>query len=273
MTLRQRWKQTSLPNKLLIWTGVLVAVGTLFYAGAAVVQVCLMKQATKESAAQVDRLVGTTNAAIDKSVQASNKSLADALRQNREALDAAMTRYKTSLDISTQQSKAALDASIEASRNDQRAWLAIADLRVIKEPAASEQFSVNYSVSNSGKTPALEATAKNMIAFDTSEPTPPNWSTVAEVGRGVIFPNTISRDLIESLEASKMTKPVVDAYNNRVSRLYLRTRVDYVDVFGTSHWSENCSVHAFGDAADHWLSCAMGGNIDTYSSGKTGKKK
>jgi len=54
MTLRQRWKQTSLPNKLLVITGGLVAFGTLFYAAAAVVQICILRDSVRQSQAALD---------------------------------------------------------------------------------------------------------------------------------------------------------------------------------------------------------------------------
>lgn len=104
-------------------TSVLVAFGTLFYAEAAAFQIWLMKQASKDSAVQVERLVGTTNAAIDKAVKASSEALTEALQQNKLALDASLSQSRASLDASTQQGKAALDATIAASHNDQRAWV------------------------------------------------------------------------------------------------------------------------------------------------------
>ncbi len=54
MTLRQRWKQTSLPDKLIIIPGVIVAMGKLFYAVAAAVQVYMMRQAAIDSTAHVE---------------------------------------------------------------------------------------------------------------------------------------------------------------------------------------------------------------------------
>src|SRR5579862_4515411 len=112
MTLLERWKKTSLPNKLLVETGALVAFGTLFYAAAAFVQVHLMKQSAKDSAEQVERLVGSTDTAIDKAVKSSTDALSAALQQNRQSLDTAISQAKSALDASAKQSQAALDASI-----------------------------------------------------------------------------------------------------------------------------------------------------------------
>jgi hypothetical protein len=44
MNIFQRWKQTSIANKGLVFSSILMAFGTLFYAGTAIVQVCIMKQ-------------------------------------------------------------------------------------------------------------------------------------------------------------------------------------------------------------------------------------
>jgi hypothetical protein len=49
MKLFQRWKQTAIHNKALVWSGVLVALGTLFYAAAACFQIYLMKSAAADA--------------------------------------------------------------------------------------------------------------------------------------------------------------------------------------------------------------------------------
>ncbi len=98
MRIFQRWKQTALHNKALVLTGVIVAVGTLVYTGAAVFQYCLMKQAAKENSDQIDKIISEA------------KSIA-----------------KTAKD-GLVQSKRALDASIEISRSDQRAWVGMTEI-------------------------------------------------------------------------------------------------------------------------------------------------
>jgi hypothetical protein len=186
MTLWQRWKQTALHNKALVWASLIMALGTIFYAGAAIWQVYLMKQNAIDSASQFDRLTQATDDAIKKAVDANSKSIADAitqnkaslddaLRQNREALKDSERQSRAVLDSSERQSKAALDASIAASRNDQRAWIGISatttetgslnppnavirgllfSFSPLNEPSFSFK-SVDISLHNSGKTPAV----------------------------------------------------------------------------------------------------------------------
>ena len=275
MKLLQRWRQTSIHNQGLVLTGVLVAAGTIIYAAAAIVQIYIMNKNAKDSSAQVESLVGTTNEAIKAAVKASSESLNKSIDQNKDALGAALAQSKNSLEASiaqgkasmeasTAQSKTALDVSIEASRNDQRAWLSIGNLRVVKEPVIGEMFSVVYSISNSGKTPAMRATTKNQLSFAYGEPTAPDWNTINSISRSVIFPATLSRDISEDLPALQATTNVVNEYTNHRTKVYLRTRVDYSDVYGRPHWSEICSVHSFGDPADRWLnSCVVAGDVDT----------
>jgi hypothetical protein len=120
MKLLQRWKQSTVHNQAAILTGILVAFGTLFYAAAAACQVSIMKQASTDAAAQVERLTGATNAAIKKAVDVNSASVKDAIKQNIDSMKDILAQNRDALKASERQSKAALDASIAASRIDQR---------------------------------------------------------------------------------------------------------------------------------------------------------
>jgi hypothetical protein len=124
MTLLQRWKQTSVANKLLVYTGALVAFGTLFYAVAAVLQVRLMKDSAQETAKQTDKLI--TEA----------QRIAETMEENNR------------------QNKMALDASIEQARLDQRAWISLKGLKFDNELKAGVLNPFRLTFTNSGKTPA-----------------------------------------------------------------------------------------------------------------------
>ena len=163
MKLWQRWCQVSLPNKALVGAGVLTAFGTLFYAGAAAYQVHLMRVTSADSAAQVERLTKATNDAIEASTKSSSEALNKALADNRTAVDKAISQAKASSDTSAMQAKQVLDSTVEAMRNDQRAWLSIIGIHIPKEPEAGASLVVNFSVVNSGKTPALKVLIKNGI--------------------------------------------------------------------------------------------------------------
>lgn len=155
MKLLQRWKQTALHNKALVWTSVLVAFGTLFYAATAVYQVCLMKSNAAASEKQVERLVEATNDAITKATDAGTTSLNAALSQNRDALNSALAQAKDSLDAGTKQSKAALDASIAAANNTLRPYVYVATLALLGTLREGQRMQGEGGVINSGRTPAI----------------------------------------------------------------------------------------------------------------------
>jgi len=158
MNVFQRWRQTALHNKAMVWTSFLVAFGTVFYAIAAACQIQLMKQSARQSSEQVERLVGTTNTAITKAIDDSGKSLSKALVQNKEAFDTSLSQAKKSLDASAAQSKAVLDANIAASHLDQRAWLGVRGIQVVQFEQG-KSLKINVEFFNSGKSPALAVTS------------------------------------------------------------------------------------------------------------------
>jgi hypothetical protein len=85
MKLSQRWKQTSLPNKLLIGTGAIVAFSTLLQVGVATFHYWLMKESGQQAAQQTDKLV----AASEKLAQATANALEETKRSNTETANRA----------------------------------------------------------------------------------------------------------------------------------------------------------------------------------------
>ena len=65
MTIWQRWKQTALHNKALVFSGIIVAFGTLFYSGAAVVQVWMFNKSSRQVERQTERLIDAAKTQAD----------------------------------------------------------------------------------------------------------------------------------------------------------------------------------------------------------------
>jgi hypothetical protein len=78
MKIFQRWQQTTLANKGLVFSSVLMAFGTLFYAAAAVVQVCIMKQNASDVSAQTEKLIKASEAQARFAQQIADASLRNA---------------------------------------------------------------------------------------------------------------------------------------------------------------------------------------------------
>ncbi len=61
MTIWQRWKQTALHNKTLVFSSVIMAFGTLFYSGAAILQVWMFNRSSSQVERQTERLISAAN--------------------------------------------------------------------------------------------------------------------------------------------------------------------------------------------------------------------
>ena len=239
MTLRQRWKQTSLPNKALVMIGTTTAFGTVFYAVAATVQVCIMRQAAIDSGAQVERLEKATNTAIQSAVSASSQSV-------KQALDLS----KTSFDASVAQAKAALDATIRTSRLEQRAWI-----NVRSEGAVVNQdgpIDIPVEVSNVGRTPAIHLEG-DIIAtvmspgevLDTSYRAGHlrNHTVGGTLLPGVNQPPTQFRAMrmLGNETANIRSSPqLADSINKGEQVIVVYGRLTYSDIFGVKHWITFC---------------------------------
>jgi hypothetical protein len=96
MKLLQRWKQTAVHNRALALTSVLVAFGTLFYAGAAVFQVWLVAQSSKHTDEQLGWVIGNVNwlaRSMDLSEKEAEKGIEASALQNEKALNLAERQF------------------------------------------------------------------------------------------------------------------------------------------------------------------------------------
>jgi hypothetical protein len=168
MTVKQRWGKTSLHNKALVVIGCFAALGTIFYAGAAAWQVCIMRDAARDSSAQIERLTNATNLAIKKAVDASAAETKDAIKSNTEAVNAALAKNREMINAQMAQSKKALDASIDASRNDQRAWIVVSTMTSDPpELTVGKPLFIDVGFKNAGRSAALKvAVVEKAETFD-----------------------------------------------------------------------------------------------------------
>jgi len=209
----QRWKHTALHNKALVLTGVLVAAGTLFYAGAAIFQICLMKYTAKEATVQTERLIAESNR-IAKSMETAN------------------AQNKKSMEDTLAQSKATLDANIRAAELDQRAWVGLKTLSMVTLEAG-KPVNTACVFTNTGKTVALDATYNvtfkpnmgplDIGAFASSKDRP----APKRVTPAVMFPNF---EFTLNLSSSE----IVDAETIRL----IKSKVIYIFVFGEVHYRD-----------------------------------
>ena len=179
---------------------------------------------------------------------------------------AADERNMAAMEASNQQSRAALDASIEASRNDQRAWLGIVDLRLEKEPIANEDMKITFTIQNTGKTPAVNVRSTELLAIQPTEPDVPDWSQITATSNAIVFPGSTIKDVGIPLLGVTITSQILTLYNVlRVTpnAIWIRARMDYEDVFGRHHWIQTCGRHGPTDALDKFAQCLTGIDVDS----------
>ena len=79
MNIFERWKKTTIANKSLVISSFLMAFGTIFYAGAASVQVWIMNRSAHDASVQTDKIIKATRdqaRAADNMVVAADKQVA-----------------------------------------------------------------------------------------------------------------------------------------------------------------------------------------------------
>jgi Flp pilus assembly protein TadG len=179
MTLFQRWKQTALHNKALVWTSIIVAFGTSFYAGVAVFQLCMLKESSRQTTDQNNRLIAESKRAADameNSIRQNQTAIDKAAEANRKAIEASDAQNRKLVDAAIAQGRASLDASIEASRLDQRAWVGVSKIDVLIEHDKSTEISVYFK--NTGKTPAIEVHGVLVFEWRPAKTTPDDFDTL-----------------------------------------------------------------------------------------------
>jgi len=244
-----------------VGVGFIAALGTLFYAGAAIVQVCIMKWEAGSTSAQIATLI----ARADTIAGSMNQMVADnkkALEDNRNAIGKALEQNRVALDSNTAHAKAALDASIEASRMEQRAWLTIRQITLVKEPSEGENIEALASLYNVGKTPAKMRDKYHIaVGKGDAEPDWPSWDAVpyGDQRPGIVSPNAPM-----TIEITYDDPPVqqIRRYRTAGGTIDIRIRVDYEDVFGESHFIETCAIHRFGSPVGNWIGCKGGDRMD-----------
>jgi len=282
MTILQRWKNTALHNKALVWASALVAFGTLFYAGAAVFQICMMNRLAKETSIQTDRLIckadkisnsiGTMVIDNESALKENRDAIQTTLTENRNELAKVLGQNRDSLNASVSQGKAALDASIESSHTDQRPWVSIVRWKLSEDPSSGKDFAIIIGPINTGKTPALSVTAISQLSIWPEEPSPTDLeAVVVKAGK---MPNSIGMlppsvgatilDFHYATDPWRLDANQVEAYRAKTQRIYLETLVKYTDAFGWKHRTRVCAYHSYGMPLDELSLCQQGNSMDDH---------
>jgi hypothetical protein len=166
MTIWQRWKQTSLHNKALVFSGIIVAFGTLFYSGAAIVQVWMFNRSSKQVERQTERLItaANTQARAAKEMTAAVKEQAKSAGEFAQSANNINEQTALAVKNFGRMAKASEDnikATQQSFRDDQRAWVGLENFSLTAfEPG---KITITATAINSGKTPALAMFSSNKM--------------------------------------------------------------------------------------------------------------
>jgi hypothetical protein len=229
MHMLRGWKQTSTSNKLMVWTSILVAFGTLFYGGAAVFQYCLMKSTADSADVQTKKLINEAG-------------------RMATAMETSNVQAQKALEASIKQAQKALDISVGNAKLDQRAWVGPIEAT---EPLFSDgsdkvyvkegmKTTLGVVVINTGKTPALKHRHKigmHIIKAETAlVPDYPTTKTPSSIT--VIQPG--GRVIEEVTSNTVMTKELLDKLSSGDYILYLHGIINYEDIFRVPHETTFC---------------------------------
>jgi hypothetical protein len=200
----------------------LVAFGTLFYAGAAALQIYLMNESSRHTDEQIGRIIANAN------------------------------WQARSMDLSEKQAEKSLDTAIEQSRLDERGWLGVADLKLTLNK--TERIKVGITALALGKSPAVGVTTRvALVPFPASHILRQRdiFFDYPKRNSGTMMPSAFF-PIYEN--AANLTaedeKKLVDAVLQKAAVLYFWGEINYKDVFNGPHWTHFCYAIVSAKAED-----------------------
>lgn len=152
MDILQRWKQTTVANKALVCSGLIVAVGTIVSTGALITQICITRENNRKTSEQVDKIITAAN------IQAgAAQKIADASDRNAAAAD----KFSNAAQHLAQASDVANKQNLRFFAEGNRPWLFVQPQEGEEEPTAIKagvMLTVPLAIRNIGKSPAIKMT-------------------------------------------------------------------------------------------------------------------
>jgi hypothetical protein len=156
-------------------------------------------------------------------------------------------------------------AQSNIAKLDQRAWVGV--VGVMHTPLTPNRpFEVGVDIMNSGKTPAKGKTAirvRMLRVFEKPELKDATWAPMSTRSHGIFFPNALChiRNYVRAgVEMSILTEADIATIKVGVNSVFVDGRIDYVDVFGHSHWTE--FRYVWNTFQDVFTQCSEGNSTD-----------
>jgi hypothetical protein len=157
------------------------------------------------------------------------------------------------------QNKEILDYQRATFMFDQRPWLSVFKIELMKQLESPGTFQVKFWYKNTGKTPALKTTSNSKILFADEEPSyTPFPVKFTPASQSIVLPGDDRNHAIHDGTVSG----TLDTYQKRQRRMYLHARIVYADIFSEQHVTYICAYHLADESLDTWRFCTA--NNDMY---------
>jgi hypothetical protein len=235
VTIWQRWKQTAIHNKALVLTSILVAFGTVFYAGAAGFQVWLMNNGSKHADEQIGRVIGNVNWMA----RALDEAAKETERNNRQI---------------AQNAEQSIRATQEQMRLDERAWVGVSGISITLDPSKPLKFETRVVIL--GKSPATSIVTKlGMNSFPKDHVLRPSDIVLdkRELKNGTAVPmGSFPVREIGADPVNPMEQATIEAILGKTYVGYFFGETTYRDIFRMRHWTRFCFVIPSGNSDDSY---------------------
>jgi hypothetical protein len=233
---------------------------------------------TQASAAEQIADASRRNAAAAESFSKSADEIREETARAVSELRRSANDSETAMKENSRNAQNAMNTSIEASRLDERAWLAISDPEILQyDPNdPTKPFLIQILVRNSGKTPAQQINALGVIqAYDpkTDGPTDDDWKVFLgyfneSKERYVIAPNATRKIIVPDFSNKAQNPPFHDfiAQNyplirDRSKYLYYFGQATYIDIDNRPHTTKFC-VWLVDPGTKQFAFCGKGNDMD-----------
>ena len=160
--------------------------------------------------------------------------------------------------LNRSQADKAFNATVAQFRQDQRAWLGIANYK--GKPTVNQPFDIEVEIRNTGKTPAW-----SVYVWSAAKPVPrgqfPDFKyKTMPIAQGVIEPNGSSYLRYQTTKGQVLGKPAFDLLSSGKAWEWVYGQITYCDVFGYVHSRTFCSYSD--DDSGYFHQCGEYNEVD-----------
>lgn len=243
MTLRQRWKQTSISNQLSVIVGAFAAFAAILSVVLLAYQTYLVNRIEADSSAQTERLIAAADAAVRQIKDANEQQLA-ALNKSAAQSGAALEATATEAAAQSRAARSEVDVARDAMRLDRRAWVSIDNAFLSPHPLIGTS-KVFIEFANHGPTPATNVREIEVNTAFVEPCTEHSHSTLTDAYRriavsAVLGPGSPKATREHHIDLSQAH--LREIRDNRTS-LYVFGGIEYRDIFQHTHVTRYCFVY------------------------------